>query len=113
MNGRIFYCSLVFFFGLLNQSFNKTDHTVFTGAEKNKKLMIQYYDEIMTRHNIAGLGKFINEEYLDHTPEADQKQGREGLKAELLSVFNAFPNLEIKVQNALADNSLVAIRYKV
>lgn len=45
----------------------------------NKELVLEFYDKVFNGHDLSDLGRYMREDYRQHSPEV--ADGREGFRA--------------------------------
>ena len=78
-------------------------------SEANKALVCRFYDAF-NRHDLAALDAIVAEAFVDHNPGPGQAPGREGLKQVFMLFQAAFPDLQIEVDNLVAEGDQVVSR---
>ena len=78
--------------------------------QENKALVQRMADEIFNKKNVDALGDFMAEDMLDHNPPPIDKPGLEGLKEMFRMYFSAFPDLNIHVDDMIAEGDKVVMR---
>ncbi len=78
-------------------------------TEDNKALVRRVYEEIVNQHNLAT--ELIDPNYVDHVPGFPPVQGIEGLQ-QLISIYrNAFPDMQVTIEDLIAEGDKVAARF--
>lgn len=77
----------------------------------NKALASRFY-EVFNQGNFDALDEFVASDYVDHNPAPGQAAGREGLKQALIPFKKAFPDMQIRVEDAIAEGDRVVMRLK-
>ena len=81
--------------------------------EQNKataRRLYQTVSEGLKRGNLDQMDEFVAHDVRDHNPEPGQDPGLDGLKRFFLSLRDAFPDLEISVEDMIAEGDKVVTR---
>ena len=79
--------------------------------EENKTFVRRFYETIVTDKDLSIIGEFVPENAVDHTPFIPgQSQGLEGTKQVYATVFEAFPDLQVTVNDQIAEGDKVVSR---
>ena len=103
----VFIVLLLFFIGL---SVSWTDHHE---PAQNKETLRQFYEEVINKHDPGAIEQFLDADFVDHTPPPDIAPGVEGVKQMFTMLFAAFPDMELSVEDMVAEGDKVASRVKV
>ena len=79
-------------------------------VEVNKASMRRLYD-ILKSGNVELLDEVIAVDHLDHTPVPGAGQGLAGLKETFRIFHDAFPDMDVTIDQLLAEDDLVAARF--
>lgn len=79
-------------------------------SEQNKQVIRRAYDEVYNKGNLATVDELIASDFVVHLP-GDDVQGPEALKGYVSSLRNAFPDLEMTIDDQLADGDMVVTRW--
>lgn len=80
-------------------------------SERNKAAVRRFYEEIVTAGDLELAGEFMAEGLVDHEPgDPDRPEGLEGVKALFTMLREAFPDLEARVEDLIAEGDKVAAR---
>lgn len=77
-------------------------------AEDNKALARRFVDAVNNK-DLSVFDEIIAEDYIQHNPQV--AQGREGVKQFFTYFFSAFPDLQLTVEDILADEDRVVTRW--
>jgi steroid delta-isomerase-like uncharacterized protein len=80
-------------------------------GEDNKTIVRRYYAEVLTMGNLAVIDELVSSTYTGHDPEAPDAQGTEGLKQRVTRMRTAFPDLQVTVEDMVAEGDKVATRF--
>ena len=79
-------------------------------AEENKALLHQYIQEVWENRNLMALDEFLSPTYERHRSPTAQPLTRDGQK-QLLTLFRtAFPDIQITVEEVIAEDDRIAFR---
>lgn len=82
--------------------------------EENKILVRRLYETIANKRDLSILDEFVAENSIDHNPFLPgQSQGVEGTKQAYSNVFQAFPDLQVNVEDQIAEGDKVVSRLKM
>jgi steroid delta-isomerase-like uncharacterized protein len=79
-------------------------------AEENKALARRAWEEIFNQRNLDALDEFYAADAVWHQPDQDL-QGLEEVKQWLARPFEAFPDLNVTIEDVIAEGDKVVIRY--
>ena len=82
------------------------------GDKKNVEATTRFSEEIQ-KGNLDIIGETFAPDFVDHDPAPDQGEGAEGLRGFWASFRTASPDLEIQVDELVADDGKAAIAYTV
>lgn len=76
-----------------------------TATERNKALVADFYAKVWNGRNIAALGDFVAEDYIQHNPNVGN--GRAPLQAFLGPMFDNLPQARFTLARLIAEGDLV------
>ena len=76
----------------------------------NRELIINFYDEFFTKHNIEAANKYVAENYIQHNPGLEQ--GRESLKNGFKEKFLIEPDFHLKIIQLISEDDMVMVYLK-
>jgi steroid delta-isomerase-like uncharacterized protein len=79
-----------------------------TDVENNKALDRRFVDEVLNQHDLDALTELVAEDFVEQNPPPGQGPGREGLRQFLAQMFEAFPDLRWRIEEAVAEGDRVA-----
>ncbi|TME14414.1 MAG: ester cyclase [Chloroflexi bacterium] len=84
-------------------------------TEENMALVRRYAEEGWGKKNLAVMDELVAPDMVDHNPIGmmDQHQGAEGVKRTILSLQTAFPDFSLTIEEMLADQDKVALRWTI
>ena len=79
-------------------------------TQDNKALVQRFYEEVLNKRNLAALDQFVSPNAVNHSVPAGLPQG----PSQFLSLhLNAFPDLQVTVEDLLADGDKVVARVSI
>jgi steroid delta-isomerase-like uncharacterized protein len=81
-------------------------------SEENKALTRHSWEVIVNQRDLGAIDMFYAPDAVRHEPHQDL-QGREEVKQWLARLFEAFPDLNISVEDAIAEGDKVVTRYTI
>jgi predicted ester cyclase len=82
-------------------------------TEGNKALMRRVYEEGFTQKNLDVLDELIALDFTDHNPNPGQAPGLEGLKQFISSMHTTLPDLQVNVEDMVAEGDKVVARLRI
>ena len=79
-------------------------------SKENKALARRAWEEIFNQRNLDALDEFYAADAVWHQPDQDL-QGLEEVKQWLARPFEAFPDLNVTIEDVIAEGDKVVIRY--
>jgi len=79
-------------------------------SEENKRIARKVFEDILTEGNLALADELVASDYVGHTPLLEL-HGPEGAKEFDAMLHQAFPDLEITVEDQIAEGDRVATRW--
>jgi steroid delta-isomerase-like uncharacterized protein len=79
-------------------------------AEENKTLLRRYMEEVWEKQNPEALEDFLAPHYKRHRSPTVASLTREGQKQLLLQFRTAFPDIQITVEEIIAEDDRIAFR---
>jgi predicted ester cyclase len=79
-------------------------------AEENKALALRAWEVVFNQRNLDALSEFYAVDAVWHQPNQNL-QGLEEVKQWLSRPFEAFPDLNVSVEDVIAEGDKVVIRY--
>ena len=80
---------------------------------KNKELLHHFYEEVINKHNPEAIEQFLTTDFVDHNPSPDIAPGIEGVKQMFSMYFAAFPDMQVKVEDTIAEGDKVVARVTI
>ncbi len=76
-------------------------------AEKNKKVVREFYEAVFRKHDLGAVSRFMHEDYIQHNPDTDQ--GMKGFIRFHEGFFAAAPDFCATINRMVAENDLVFV----
>jgi steroid delta-isomerase-like uncharacterized protein len=81
-------------------------------GEDNKELVRRLFEDVFNGGKLALLDRLIGGAYIEHSPSPNQAPGAAGVRARIEAMRAAFPDLRFAVEAMVAEEALVAVRYR-
>ncbi|MEW9137773.1 nuclear transport factor 2 family protein [Bacillus wiedmannii] len=78
-----------------------------TEKEKNKKMVVDFYNEVFNKHNIDIIPKYVSEDYKQHNPFV--ADGRKAFMDFFQDDFVKNPNSSAEIKRVVAEGDTVAL----
>ena len=104
-----------FFVGLLivTSSFaegsTKTEEQNLTN-DQNKQLILRLFEEVFNQQSISVIDELYDPNVVDHSAFPDQAPGVKGINSAITGFFEIFDNLNITVEEIIAEDNKVVTR---
>jgi steroid delta-isomerase-like uncharacterized protein len=82
-------------------------------AESNRAAYVRFYEGAMNRKDYGVIDEVVAADVVSHDPFPGQKPGAEGLRETLQMFHRAFPDLHAQAEAIVADDDMVAARFRV
>lgn len=79
-------------------------------AVENKVLFWQYLEQVWERQNLAMIDEFLAPHYKRHRSPTSAALTRDGQKQLLTQFRTAFPDIQISVEEIIAEENRIAVR---
>ncbi len=80
--------------------------------QKNKEIVSGYVQAILVERDFSKFAGFTHPDfYIDRSAVPDAIQGEEGLHTQMDMLYGAFPDLDLKVVNMVAEGDMVVVRF--
>ena len=80
-------------------------------TDDNKRIVRRFYDEVMSGGNVDVLAEVMDENFVDHGEALfDSPQGRETLRQGIVATHGILPNLNVHLEDIIAEGDLVGVR---
>lgn len=81
-------------------------------SEQNKLIAQRFYDEIWNQKNLTHLGDLLTQDHVWHEPSTvTDLQGLQGTQKFLSEYFIAFPDYRVVIEDIIAEDDKVAVRW--
>jgi steroid delta-isomerase-like uncharacterized protein len=77
----------------------------------NQTVITRLFDEVLNQGNLDLLDELIGANYLEHDPVPGQLAGAAGIKAKLVALRQAFPDIHFNLEELVSEGAAVAARY--
>ena len=82
-------------------------------TDDNKNIARQFYEGVINKADLELASKIVHTNFVDHGNPPNLPGGIEGLKQFLSMISTAFPDIQVKVEDMIAQNDRVAVRLTV
>lgn len=80
-------------------------------TDDNKRIVRRFYDEVMSGGNVDVLAEVMDENFVDHGEALfDSPRGRENLRHGIVAAQGILPNLDVYLEDIIAEDDLVGVR---
>jgi predicted ester cyclase len=80
-------------------------------TDDNKRIVRRFYDEVMSGGNVNVLAEVMDENFVDHGEALfDSPQGRETLRQGIVATEGILSNLNVHLEDIIAEGDLVGVR---
>jgi steroid delta-isomerase-like uncharacterized protein len=79
-------------------------------AEENKKLVLDHYEAFLHRRDDDAVRKQLAADFVDHEMPPGTPAGPEGALQYRSMLLAAFPDLQVKIEDIIAEGDRVAVR---
>jgi len=80
-------------------------------SEENKELERRIYEEIYNKKNMAAIEQFVATDWVCHPWPPGVPPGLEGMKQQDTLTKKAFPDMQVKLEDIVAEGDKVACRW--
>lgn len=81
-------------------------------SAENKAIARRFTEEVWNQGNLAAVDELFAPEYDRHLMESGQQPGREGLKKFIATFRTAFPDIQMTIEDQLAEGDKVMTRWR-
>ena len=79
--------------------------------EESKTIVRRFYDEVMGQGRVEVLDELMDPNFVDHGEALfDSPQGRENLRQGIVAAQGVLPNLNVHLEDVIAEGDLVGVR---
>jgi steroid delta-isomerase-like uncharacterized protein len=82
-------------------------------SEQNKTILRRFYDELFNTGDLSVADEIVALSYVNHNALPGETPGREGLKAFVILLRTAFPDIHFTVEDQVAEGEKVVTRFAV
>ena len=79
-------------------------------SERNKAIVRRAYEDVYSRGNLAVIEELVSSDFVVHLP-AEDLHGQDALTGFVTSLRDAFPDLEMSIDDQIADGDMVVTRW--
>ena len=79
--------------------------------QKNKEIVGTFYWAVLGRGNVAAINDLVAVDFVDHNPFPGQSPGRDGLRQSVRLFHTPFPDIQVSVDDLIAEGDRVAARW--
>jgi steroid delta-isomerase-like uncharacterized protein len=80
-------------------------------SQQNKAIVRRYLEEVFAQGNLDAIPDLFSPDYVEEDPASDEEiRGHEGVRRDLSTYQTAFSDLEITVEDQIAEEDRVATR---
>ena len=80
-------------------------------GEENKTVLRQFSDEVWGKGNVATIDRLVANEFTEHNPVPGFQPNREGFKQLVQQFRSAFPDMQVRTEDMLAEGDKVVGRW--
>jgi predicted SnoaL-like aldol condensation-catalyzing enzyme len=81
-----------------------------TEQERNRRFVVQHFDDFVNNKDLEAIDRNMSEDFLDHDGPDGQPTDRDGDRAMMAAMHDAFPDLHVEVLAAVGDGDMVVVR---
>jgi len=78
--------------------------------QDNKQIYSRFCEELFNRKNLSIIDELVHSKVVSHSPFPKQRPGAAGLKEAMFKFFNAFTNINVKIEDMFAGEDKVVGR---
>ncbi len=105
-NILIIIAAIIIFLAFIQISFSQDE-------QKMKEGITVVYENIFSSGDFTNVGKYIDANIVDHTPDQGQVAGLEGIKGAFKLFRTAFPDLKFKILDIIITGNKAAIHCNI
>ena len=79
-------------------------------AGDNKKMVRQFYDEVINKGNLRAIDKLLAENFVDHSLVPGLPHGVEGVKQSFTMLRKGFPDARVTIKDLIVEGDKVVTR---
>ncbi len=81
-----------------------------TEQERNRRLVVQHFEDFVNNKDLEAIDRNMSEDFLDHDGPDGQPTDRDGDRAMMAAMHEAFPDLRVEVRAVVGDADMVVVR---
>ncbi len=82
-------------------------------SEENKAISNRWVEEVFGQRDLDALDEFVSPEFVNHDPAIPEEvRGPEGFREIASGYLNAFPDLQVTVEDQVAEGDRVVTRWR-
>ncbi|HEX4440572.1 MAG TPA: ester cyclase [Thermoanaerobaculia bacterium] len=78
----------------------------------HKTIVRGIFDQVLNNGRLGMIDDCVADDFVEHNPVPGQGAGREGVKHRVRALRDAFPDLRFVLDEVVAENEIVAVRYR-
>lgn len=78
-----------------------------------KELAKQFYEDVINRGDEVVMKMIVAENFIDHYASPNLPKGVEGFKEFLKMIATAFPDIQVKVEDMIAEGDKIVVRLTI
>jgi predicted ester cyclase len=79
-------------------------------VEENKEVVRREIEEVWAKRNLMVIDDLYDSNFVNHSPFPYTPPNREGIKQGIKNLLNAFPDIELTIDDLIAENDKVVER---
>jgi steroid delta-isomerase-like uncharacterized protein len=76
-----------------------------------KNVINQFIDEVLNKKRMDAIDEIVAEDFIEHVPFPGQGPGRAGLRDAVTAFMTAFPDMQWRVDQQIAEGDTVVTRF--
>lgn len=90
---------------------NPEEGSASMALEENKALVRRFIEDVFHKRNLAAIDEFVAADQVDHTLPPQLPPTTDGTKRAIGMFLTAFPDVQIAIDDMIAEGDRVAVRY--
>ncbi len=86
------------------------EQTSMSMPESNKQFVIRHFEDFVNNKDVGAIDRNMSVDFYDHDGPGGKHIDREGDKAMMVAMHQAFPDLKVQVLEAIAEGDKVMVR---
>lgn len=99
--------------GLMIFKINSYSQSTIKMTTDMKTIAAQLYKEVINKGDTGLLKAIMAENFIDHYAAANQPKGSEGFKQFLTMITNAFPDIQVRVEDIITEGNKAVVRLSI